>query len=158
MARKPCMGSDNGAGRGGVMPRCRSKKASARFLHGVEVARRLLANPPSVGMRPIVGNGPRFLGFLWEAQGGKCAICGEDMPWQKRYHVSDSLKPTIDHVIPLSKGGAVGFGNIVATHLRCNNSKGARMPTEAELAKLQEVTARLSDVFIPMPCPQREQP
>ena len=137
------------------MPRCRSRKSTARFLRGIEVAKRILANPPSAGMRPIVGNGPRFLGFLWEAQDGKCAICGEDMPWQKRYHASDPLKPTIDHVIPLSKGGAIGFGNIVAAHLRCNNAKGSRLPTDAEMARLREVVDRLSDVFIPMPVRSR---
>lgn len=33
--------------------------------------------------------------------------------------------PTIDHIIPLSKGGLHSWNNIQLAHLSCNSSKGA---------------------------------
>lgn len=38
---------------------------------------------------------------------------------------------TIDHVIPVSRGGNNDFDNCVACCATCNNRKGARTPTEA---------------------------
>jgi len=49
-----------------------------------------------------------------------CAYCGR--------------KPrnlTIDHIIPLSKGGKTDFDNCVACCAPCNHRKGARTPREA---------------------------
>ncbi len=48
-------------------------------------------------------------------QRGLCAICGKPMP-------DDDV--TLDHVIPLSKGGADTFKNTRATHKICNWMKG----------------------------------
>lgn len=39
------------------------------------------------------------------------------------------LGPTLDHVIPLSKGGAHSYKNCQLAHKACNSSKGARLPT-----------------------------
>ena len=45
-----------------------------------------------------------------------CNICGKDLP---------SLKlSTLDHVIPLAKGGLDNSSNLKLTHLKCNNVKG----------------------------------
>lgn len=40
---------------------------------------------------------------------------------------------TIDHVIPVSRGGKTDFDNCVACCVACNNQKGARTPGEAGL-------------------------
>ena len=40
---------------------------------------------------------------------------------------------TLDHVIPRSRGGANTWENLVASCLRCNNSKGDRLPHEASM-------------------------
>lgn len=45
-----------------------------------------------------------------------CPICG------KRIHKNDEL--SIDHTIPLSKGGEDRMKNMKATHLSCNLKKG----------------------------------
>ncbi|MFE6597238.1 HNH endonuclease [Streptomyces albidoflavus] len=37
------------------------------------------------------------------------------------------FSPSLDHVIPLSRGGAHGPANVRLTHLLCNTSKGARL-------------------------------
>jgi len=50
---------------------------------------------------------------LSEAQNHRCAYCGVRME-----------QPTIDHVRPLSKGGALGWENAVAACLPCNQMKG----------------------------------
>jgi 5-methylcytosine-specific restriction endonuclease McrA len=50
-----------------------------------------------------------------------CAYCGELMtPRQK----------TLDHVMPVSRGGVHGVQNVVIACRRCNVRKGARTPEE----------------------------
>jgi 5-methylcytosine-specific restriction endonuclease McrA len=51
----------------------------------------------------------------------KCGICGKNMP---------KLDRTIDHVIPLSKGGSSEIWNLRIVHLVCNLRKKAKMPDE----------------------------
>jgi len=49
---------------------------------------------------------------LMKMQRGKCYYCGCDMD-----------EPTLDHVIPLSKGGEDTFENVVAACEPCNREK-----------------------------------
>jgi 5-methylcytosine-specific restriction endonuclease McrA len=57
-----------------------------------------------------------------EDQDQKCFYCATDI----------SLKPTIDHYVPLSRGGSNWPVNIVAACGRCNSAKHNRMPDEFE--------------------------
>lgn len=50
---------------------------------------------------------------------------------------------TVDHVVPRSRGGALGLGNVVLAHRPCNGRKANRMPTGCELTFLLAVNARL---------------
>jgi 5-methylcytosine-specific restriction endonuclease McrA len=52
------------------------------------------------------------------AQGWKCHWCGK--PTRQKYHV--------DHIIPLSKGGGNGPGNLAIACVGCNQSKWASDP------------------------------
>lgn len=52
---------------------------------------------------------------LWKIS-KKCGICGKDLPG---LDIS-----TLDHIIPLSKGGADNMSNLALTHWKCNNKKG----------------------------------
>lgn len=45
---------------------------------------------------------------------------------------------TIDHVVPLSRGGTHDWTNLVACCVACNNQKGNRTPEEAGMALLQK--------------------
>lgn len=45
---------------------------------------------------------------------------------------------TIDHVIPLSRGGADSWTNVVACCRKCNHKKGARTPDEARMTLLHK--------------------
>jgi 5-methylcytosine-specific restriction endonuclease McrA len=54
--------------------------------------------------------------------GFKCAYCG-----------NGKERLTIDHIIPKSKGGQAVFENCVSSCKSCNNKKGDRTPTEAQM-------------------------
>lgn len=56
---------------------------------------------------------------ILETQGNKCAICGKAF--------CKSRKPTMDHIIPLSKGGGLTFENVQALCGNCNSSKSAKL-------------------------------
>lgn len=57
--------------------------------------------------------------LLWE-HGRYCAICG------KKIRTFDDL--TVDHIIPLSKGGKNEIENCQLAHKRCNSIKSDKMP------------------------------
>ena len=54
-----------------------------------------------------------------------CHICNEATDATVRH--PSPMAPTIDHVIPLAKGGTHTKDNIKTAHSRCNTSKGARL-------------------------------
>ncbi|CAA7616053.1 conserved hypothetical protein [Magnetospirillum sp. UT-4] len=76
---------------------------------------------------------------LWQEQGGRCFQCDRPMPspaGQRLRHRKRADAATIDHVMPLSKGGGDDHGNCVATCRACNAAKADRLPTAAELDRL----------------------
>ena len=58
-----------------------------------------------------------------------CALCGLDI--DKSGQHPDPLSLSIDHKIPLSRGGEHSYKNCAATHLRCNLVKGTKSVNEA---------------------------
>lgn len=48
-----------------------------------------------------------------------------------QYCGATDLPLTLDHVIPVSRGGGHDWTNLVASCVSCNNSKGDRTPSEA---------------------------
>lgn len=77
-----------------------------------------------------------FKRLLRRCQGGRCGICFRPMP-------SDVDRLSIDHVVPISRGGADGLGNLVAAHKGCNRAKGSHPPTLAQRAFCVLVTIRV---------------
>lgn len=59
---------------------------------------------------------------LLRAQGGVCGLCGAQMSLTEG--APDFA--TIDHIVPLSKGGADKIENMQAACARCNAEKGDR--------------------------------
>ena len=51
----------------------------------------------------------------------KCGICGKEIDVSLKY--TDRMSATIDHIIPLSKGGKHCWNNVQAAHLACNSTK-----------------------------------
>lgn len=64
---------------------------------------------------------------------GLCAYCGS---------CPDNI--TMDHDIPISRGGSHTASNVVPACLKCNSSKGARTATEFILWKIQRDRALLA--------------
>jgi 5-methylcytosine-specific restriction endonuclease McrA len=64
---------------------------------------------------------------LAKRQGYRCAYTGERIKLNEL---------SVDHVIPRSRGGHNGWGNVVAAHKEVNNRKGNRTPEEAGLKLL----------------------
>lgn len=82
--------------------------------------RRALKKGASTGNRVVFSE-------ICERDNWLCGICGDpvgrDVPWP------DPLSPSLDHVIPLTKGGLHDPANVQLAHLRCNVSKGAKLVT-----------------------------
>lgn len=69
---------------------------------------------------------------LYERDKGICSICGGKCDWDDhhykgRYFIVGKTYPTIDHVIPLSKGGQHSWDNVKLAHQSCNSAKGANL-------------------------------
>ncbi len=54
---------------------------------------------------------------------GACGICGKVLKYEDM---------SIDHIVPLSKGGKHSYANTQPAHLKCNIKKGARLLREEE--------------------------
>jgi len=72
-----------------------------------------------------LGNGhqPYTDTYIFERDGWICQICGQKI--NKRLKWPHPRSKSIDHIVPLIKGGADAPINIQAAHLRCNISKNA---------------------------------
>lgn len=57
---------------------------------------------------------------LAERDGYRCAICG-----RPEHNIK---KLTIDHIVPIARGGASNFQNLQLSHRRCNNLKSDVLP------------------------------
>jgi len=69
-----------------------------------------------------------------ERDGWRCAICRGKVTRENW---------SLDHVVPLSKGGGHTYANVVLAHRRCNSRRGAgRFPVQAPLFALPAGVAR----------------
>lgn len=65
---------------------------------------------------------------LVQRDGLTCALCGEVCDWNdKAYGSCGPNYPTIDHKIPLSKGGGHSWDNVQVAHHKCNSIKGSKV-------------------------------
>ena len=70
---------------------------------------------------------------VFRRDGGRCWLCGEqcdpeDFIERDGTVICGDLYPSIDHVIPLSKGGEHSWANVKLAHRRCNYLKSDSMP------------------------------
>lgn len=63
-----------------------------------------------------------------------CQLCRDPIPRAASW--PDPLSPSLDHVIPISKGGTHTVANLQAAHLSCNCKKGDRFADAAEQLRL----------------------
>lgn len=65
---------------------------------------------------------------LIKRDGLTCALCGGQCDWNdKRYGDCGPNYPSIDHIIPISKGGSHTWENVQVAHFNCNSSKNNRV-------------------------------
>lgn len=69
-----------------------------------------------------------------ETQGWKCAYCQRSMRRKPRAD-KPWLTATLDHVLPISRGGRNQRSNLVAACLGCNQAKGAMTAEEYQEAR-----------------------
>lgn len=101
--------------------RCCSEWCTRKDKLGADLRRAALQRMTNTG--PIA---ERFSSTeIYHRDGWVCGICGESIDWRLAY--PDVLSASIDHVIPVSKGGAHTRENVQAAHLRCNISKSNRV-------------------------------
>jgi 5-methylcytosine-specific restriction endonuclease McrA len=67
-----------------------------------------------------------------------CAYCGLRPGDSRRGQVLTRPCFTIDHILPVSRGGKNSWGNTVCACAHCNQRKGNRTPHEANLKLLWE--------------------
>ena len=75
---------------------------------------------------------------LWT---GCCALC--DAPLDAALAYPHPLSKSVDHIVPLSKGGSHEQSNLQWAHLVCNNRKGASSATTPAADSPPRVTRRI---------------
>jgi 5-methylcytosine-specific restriction enzyme A len=60
---------------------------------------------------------------------GLCHYCGRKFP---------AVQLTMDHVVPVSRGGTSSRGNVVPACKKCNTEKKLKTPVEEALEKLRQ--------------------
>lgn len=94
--------------------------------------------PPLYGEGGLTGRGRRKSSYaedrqwLWDKRKRHCHYCS--LPLTLARHLNNSM--TVDHFIPLSRGGFNKRSNYVPACVRCNNAKGDMLPHEFEQAIL----------------------
>ena len=59
-----------------------------------------------------------------ERVGTQCYVCHEEIDMNVEH--PNPLSPTVEHIVPLSRGGGHVWGNVALSHFVCNNRKGPR--------------------------------
>lgn len=72
---------------------------------------------------------------LAERDDNMCQICGEPVDWEVKQLIRVRYRyggryPSIDHIIPKSKGGLHSWDNVQLAHIRCNSRKRDKYKTE----------------------------
>ena len=70
--------------------------------------------------------------MIFHRDGWKCQLCGVKTPKQARGTI-ESNAPELDHIIPLSQGGAHTEANVQCACRKCNADKGQRIMGQSRL-------------------------
>jgi len=65
---------------------------------------------------------------IFERDKWTCSLCGKAV--NKRLKYPDPKSPSLDHIIPLSRGGGHTRNNVQLAHLHCNLVKSNKLPDE----------------------------
>ena len=101
--------------RGHICPECAKNKQKRRDNLKKEKRRVAALTKESAGIT---------LAKLYERDAGVCWICGQLCDFGA--DSNSNLYPSIDHVLPISKGGKDEWSNIKLAHRLCNSMRGDR--------------------------------
>lgn len=104
---------------------CSDGCARKAMSHRGEVGRRLKIRTAMVD--PDIS-----LDGLFRRDRGVCAICGEPCEYSDHeerdgFFIAGDKYPSVDHIVPLAKGGLHSWDNVQLAHFKCNTLKGARV-------------------------------
>jgi hypothetical protein len=71
---------------------------------------------------PGAPSGKRLIRYLFKRDNGICGICKRLVTTWK-----GDMRPSVDHIVPRSKGGKHEMSNLQLSHLWCNQSKSNRL-------------------------------
>lgn len=112
----------------GIKKYCSEKcRARAQYKRG-EIARRMRIKKNNIDNVSLEE--------LYKRDGGICHICGkqcryEDYTVVNEIFIAGNYYPSIDHIIPLAKGGEHSYENVKLAHRICNTKRGAKMLTQS---------------------------
>ena len=67
-----------------------------------------------------------------------CAICGRPVDFDRNF--PDPWSATLDHIVPIAKGGdPADINNLQLAHLQCNRMKAARAPVAKKAVTNREL-------------------
>ncbi len=116
--------------RGRVEPACTDEvelKAVSEIIHIPAVIRlRYFVNVPQRGLR-----WQRRL--VLERDSYTCIYCGLQPGGRQRGRILTKQDFTVDHILPISRGGRNSWSNTACACPRCNQHKGNRTPHEANM-------------------------
>lgn len=70
---------------------------------------------------------------LYRRDSGVCYLCGKPCDWSdKEGFVVGANYPSIDHIVPVSRGGLHAWNNVRLAHFRCNVDKSDEIIPEAK--------------------------
>lgn len=70
---------------------------------------------------------------LYRRDAGVCYLCGGLCDWDDKHdNVVGANYPSIDHIIPIARGGLHSWGNVRLAHHLCNAVKGASLIENAD--------------------------
>lgn len=104
-----------------------SKRITERYHSDPEFRDEVIARAHSrrVDKLGLGGSYRVVMSQLIERDESTCGICGELVT-----ESTGPMKPSIDHIIPLSRGGLHSEENIQLAHYRCNLSKNNKLESE----------------------------
>lgn len=108
---------------------CQDKRQARRYYDNPKYRNAIIASNNARRAHKLgLGNAYINLAYLIERDGGRCraTVCH-----YRRRQVGPLGKrgprmPSMDHIVPLSRGGQHELANVHLTHYRCNLSKGNR--------------------------------
>jgi hypothetical protein len=150
------------------IPSCKNAGLARRLLHHIGMAR--ISRPPRKGRfqqalkqkvareiaRTVTRNpaGHIWLDRHFERQNGRCAYCGIAM-FQSPKKGKEDRRASLDHVVPLVRGGADSEANTVAACSACNNAKGGAMTAQAFRLSAFCIARKAFAATLPEPKPKK---